>query len=138
MRSRTYVHNRQQFHHPCHAFNMHVAYPTTVRHAVANLMNRRALFTERAWNLQGWLSKPITGQTKRDLQLVPTCPCMLHPAPSVIATQPSHVRWPITQCSHTISSAHKQLPHYSGNRADRTYVHVAPRFLLCMGSPDHA
>ena len=35
----------------------------------------------------------------------------------------------------TISSAHKQLPHYSGNCADRAY---AARFLLCMGNPDHA
>ena len=43
--------------------------------------------------------------------------------------------WSITQYSHTISSAQKQLPFYSGNCAARAYAHVAPRFLLCMGNP---
>ena len=68
---------------------------------VGYLKNRRALFTERAWILQCWIFKPITIRRQRDLLLVPTCPCMLHPVPSVIATQPPS---PARLVHHSIQS----------------------------------
>ena len=66
-----------------------------------HLKHRRALFTEHAWILQCWLFNPITTHTQRDLQLVPTCPCMLHLAPTVIATQPPS---PTRLVHHTVQS----------------------------------
>ena len=53
-----------------------------------HLKNHSALFTERAWILQCSQFKSITIRRQRDLLLGPTCPYMLHPVPSVIATQP--------------------------------------------------
>ena len=73
-----------------------------------HLKNRRALFTERAWILQSWLLKPITGHAQRDLQLVPTCPCMLHLAPSAIATQPPSPARPAGPSLNTVTLSHQR------------------------------
>ena len=73
-----------------------------------HLKKRRALFTERAWILQSWLLKPITGQTQRDLLLAPTRPCMLRDATAF--TRPAGPSLNTVALSHQHTSSCHTVP----------------------------